>query len=362
MYSQRNPKCWAAQQYEPEKYLAIDPADARIRSSANREETQPLRAFVTGAAGFVGSNLTDRLLALGHDVVGIDNFSTGRSEFLARALESPRFRLLRADLLDREALSAAMAGADFVYHLASNADVRFGTQHPRKDLEQNTIGTWNVLEAMRANNVRRIAFASTGSVYGEPEVFPTPEGCPFPVQTSLYGASKLAAEGLIAAYCEGFGMQSWIFRFVSLLGPRYSHGHVIDFYRQLLEHPDVLNVLGDGHQRKSYLHVVDCIEAILTAIRQASARLNIFNLGTDEACEVNDSIGWICEHLGVSPRLAYSGGKRGWVGDSPFILLDCNRIRSLGWQPTLSIQQAVVRTLEFLQDNPWLLQAAVEPS
>ena len=321
-----------------------------------------MTAFVTGAAGFVGSNLTDRLLALGHDVVGFDNFSTGRSEFLVRALENPRFRLHRADLLDLEALCAAMAGADFVYHLAANADVRFGTHHPRKDLEQNTIGTWNVLEAMRINNVCRIAFASTGSVYGEAEVFPTPEGCPFPVQTSFYGASKLAAEGVIAAYSEGFGMQAWIFRFVSLLGPRYSHGHVIDFYRQLREHPDVLNVLGDGHQRKSYLYVGDCIEAILTATRKASAKVNILNLGTDEACEVNDSIGWICEHLGVSPRLMYSGRKQGWIGDSPFILLDCNRIRSLGWRPTLSIQQSVVRTLEFLDESPWPAKALAESS
>jgi UDP-glucose 4-epimerase len=304
--------------------------------------------FITGAAGFVGSNLTDRLLALGHDVVGFDNFSTGRAEFLAGALENPRFRLHRADVLDLEALSAAMTGADFVYHLASNADVRFGTSHPRKDLEQNTIGTWNVLEAMRVNKIRRIAFSSTGSIYGEPEIFPTPETCPLPVQTSLYGASKLAAEGLIQAYCAGFDMQAWIFRFVSLLGPRYSHGHVIDFYRQLQQHPDVLNVLGDGHQRKSYLYLGDCIDAMLLATREASEKVNIFNLGTDQACEVNDSIGWICEHLRVTPRLIYSGGERGWVGDSPFILLDCSRIRALGWRPTLSIQQAVVRTLEFL--------------
>jgi UDP-glucose 4-epimerase len=317
-----------------------------------------LTALVTGAAGFVGSTLTDRLLALGKDVVGFDNFSTGRTQFLAPALENPRFRLHRGDLLDLGALSAAMAGADFVYHLASNADVRFGTEHPRKDLEQNTIGTWNVLEAMRANKVQRIAFASTGSVYGEPEIFPTPEVCPFPVQTSLYAASKLAAEGLIEAYAEGFGIQAWIFRFVSLLGPRYSHGHIIDFYRQLREHPDVLNVLGDGHQRKSYLYVGDCIDGILTATRQSSAKVNIFNLGADQACEVNDSIGWICEHLGVSPRLMYSGGKRGWVGDSPFILLDCDRIRSLGWRPTLSIQEAVVSTVEFLEGNPWLYDPA----
>ena len=321
-----------------------------------------MTAFITGAAGFVGSNLTDRLLALGHDVVGFDNFSTGRSEFLEGALENPRFRLHRGDLLDLEALSKAMEGANFVYHLAANADVRFGTEHPRKDLEQNTIGTWNVLEAMRINNVRRIAFSSTGSVYGEPEVFPTPEGCPFPVQTSLYGASKLAAEGLIAAYAEGFGMEAWIFRFVSLLGPRYSHGHVIDFYRQLRKHPDFLNVLGDGHQRKSYLYVGDCIEAILTATQQASGKVNIFNLGTDQVCEVKDSIAWICEHLGIRPRLTFSGGERGWVGDSPLISLECTRIRSLGWRPTLSIQQAVVRTLEFLQDNPWLVKGSDESS
>jgi UDP-glucose 4-epimerase len=319
-----------------------------------------LTAFITGAAGFVGSNLTDRLLALGHDVVGFDNFSTGRTQFLANALKNPRFRLHRADLLDLEALSAAMAGADFVYHLASNADVRFGVHHPRKDLEQNTIGTWNVLEAMRTNNVGRIAFSSSGSVYGEPEVFPTPEGCAFPVQTSLYGASKLAAEGFIEAYAEGFGMQSWIFRFVSLLGPRYSHGHIVDFYRQLRAHPDVLNVLGDGRQRKSFLYVEDCIDAILVATGQASAKVNIFNVGADQACEVNDSIAWICGHLGVSPRLNYSGGERGWIGDSPLILLDCSRIRSLGWRPTLSIQQAVVRTVEFLEESPWLDDPAVE--
>lgn len=313
-----------------------------------------MNTLITGAAGFVGSHLADRLLAIGHDVVGFDNFSTGRTEFLECAMEHPRFRLVRGDVLDLETLSGAMTGCDFVFHMAANADVRFGTQHPRKDLEQNTIGTWNVLEAMRARGIRRIAFASTGSVYGEPKLFPTPEDNPFPLQTSLYGASKLAAEGLIEAYCEGFGMQAYIFRFVSLLGPRYSHGHLIDFYRQLREHPDVLNVLGNGHQRKSYLHVQDCIDAMLLAHGKAADRVNIFNLGTDETCEVNDSIRWICEHLGVNPRLIYSGGERGWIGDSPFIFLDCSRIRALGWCPSRSIHQAVLCTLRFLEDSPWL--------
>ena len=313
-----------------------------------------MNTFITGVAGFVGSHLADRLLALGHSVTGFDNFSTGRTEFLCSALHHPRFELHRGDILDLETLSAAMGGCDSVFHMAANADVRFGTEHPRKDLEQNTVGTWNVLEAMRARGIRRIAFASTGSVYGEPKLFPTPEDNPFPVQTSFYGASKLAAEGLIQAYCEGFGMRACIFRFVSLLGPRYSHGHLIDFYRQLREHPDFLNVLGNGHQRKSYLYVEDCIDAMLLAVEEAVDNINIFNLGTDETCEVNDSIGWITEHLRVKPRLIYSGGERGWIGDSPLIFLDCSRILGLGWRPLLSIREAALRTLRFLENSPWL--------
>ena len=315
-----------------------------------------MRAFVTGAAGFIGSNLADGLLQAGHSVVGFDNLSSGQAEFLSRAAESPCFRLERGDVLDLPHLTRAMAGCDTVFHLAANADVRFGLQHPRKDLEQNTIATWNVLEAMRATGAGRIAFSSTGSVYGEPHVFPTPEAAPFPVQTSLYAASKLAAEGLIAAYSEGFGMQSYIFRFVSILGERYTHGHVFDFYRQLKAHPDYLDVLGNGRQRKSYLYVRDCVAAILTAMEKAGEKVNIFNLGTDEYCEVKDSIGWITGRLGVSPELRYAGGERGWVGDSPFIFLDCSRIRRLGWEPQLTIQQGIVRTVDFLENNEWVFE------
>jgi UDP-glucose 4-epimerase len=310
-----------------------------------------LRVFVTGAAGFIASNLVDRLLSAGHHVVGFDNMSTGQRRFLANAVLHDRFTFHPSDLLDRESLTRAMEGAELVIHFAANADVRFGTEHPRKDLDQNTVATWNVLEAMREQGCQRIVFSSTGSVYGEPEIFPTPETCPFPIQTSLYGASKLAAEGLIQAYCEGFGVQAYIFRFVSILGERYTHGHVFDFYHQLAEHPEHLHVLGNGHQKKSYLYVQDCIDAIITALDKAQGRVNIFNLGTDEFCEVKDSIGWICEHLGLNPKLTYSGGERGWIGDSPFILLDCSRIRALGWQPRLSIKQAVLATLRFVSED-----------
>lgn len=316
-----------------------------------------MRVFVTGAAGFIGSNMVDRLLDAGHTVVGFDNMSTGQRRFLEGANARPRFSFHEADLLDRKSLAQAMEGAELVIHFAANADVRFGTLHPRKDLDQNTIATWNVLEAMREQSCKRIVFSSTGSVYGEPEIFPTPETCPFPLQTSLYGASKLAAEGLIQAYCEGFGMQGYIFRFVSILGGRYTHGHVFDFWQQLVQHPDHLHVMGNGHQRKSYLYVQDCINAIFTAIERADGKVNIFNLGTDEYCEVNDSIGWICEHLGLHPKLTYSGGERGWVGDSPFILLDCSRIRALGWRPQLTIKQAVLATIKFVSADATAVKA-----
>jgi UDP-glucose 4-epimerase len=313
-----------------------------------------VKAFVTGGAGFIGSNLADRLLARGDEVVAYDNFATGRREFLRDALANPRFSLVEGDLLDADALAAAMRGADFVFHLAANADVRFGTEHPEKDLQQNTIVTFRVLEAMRANGVKRIAFSSTGSIYGEPTVFPTPEDAPFPVQTSLYGASKSACEGLISAYCEGFGFQGWIFRFVSILGERYTHGHVFDFYERLVKDPSTLHVLGNGQQRKSYLYVHDCVDAIFTAIERAGGKVNVLNLGTDEYCQVNDSIGWITGALGLAPKLTYSGGERGWIGDSPFIFLDCARMRKLGWAPKLTIQQGIIRTLEYLRANPWL--------
>jgi UDP-glucose 4-epimerase len=312
---------------------------------------------VTGCAGFIGSNLVDRLLALGHRVVGIDNFSTGQRAFLAEASMHPNFRLIEADLLDLPAIISAFEGGETVFHLAANADVRFGTDHPRKDLEQNTIATYNVLEAMRANGIKRIAFSSTGSVYGEALVIPTPETAPFPIQTSLYGASKVAGEGLIAAYCEGFGFQSWIFRFVSILGERYTHGHVFDFYKQLTADPSQLRVLGNGKQRKSYLYVQDCIDAVLLAIERATDKVNVFNLGVDSYCEVNESIGWICSALNLAPRLNYTGGERGWIGDNSFIFLETAKIRALGWAPKLDIRQGIVKTVEFLQAHEWVFGA-----
>jgi UDP-glucose 4-epimerase len=313
---------------------------------------------VTGGAGFIGSHLVDALLGAGHAVTVYDNFATGRREFLRSALATPGLRVVEADVLELPALADALRGQDAVFHLAANADVRRGPEHPRRDLEQNTLATHNVLEAMRHAGVRRILFASTGSVYGDAPVQPTPEDCPMPVQTSLYGASKLAAEGLISAYVFAFGMQARVFRFVSILGERYTHGHVYDFYLKLRADPDTIEVLGNGRQRKSYLYVKDCVAAMLVALERVEAPLGIFNLGTDATCTVDQSLDWICAELGLRPRRVYTGGERGWVGDSPFILLDCARMRRLGWQPTVAIDEAVRRTLRYLRGNPWLMDGS----
>jgi len=320
------------------------------------------KVFVTGASGFIGSNLCDRLLAQGKEVIGWDNFSTGQHRFLEQAQTHPDFCLLRGDNLDVGALTAGMAGCDTIFHLAANADVRFGLEHPGKDIEQNTVATFNVLEAMRANGIKRIAFSSTGSVYGEAAVIPTPEDAPFPIQTSLYASSKLAGEALISSYSEGYGFEGYIFRFVSILGERYTHGHVFDFFHQLQQHPDHLRVLGDGHQRKSYLYVGDCMDAMLHVINMATAReakhnVEIYNLGTEEYVEVNDSIAIICDALGVKPQLEYSGGTRGWVGDNPFIFLDTQKIRATGWKSALTIEQGIRRTVKWLRQNQWVFEA-----
>ena len=316
-----------------------------------------MRYFITGGAGFVGSNMADKLLSLGHEVVVYDNGSTGLEKFLDNAKTNKNFRLIWGDILDFEKLKSFMNDCDFVFHFAANADIRDNLKHSDFVFEQNAKGTFNVLEAMRANNINKIAFSSTGSVYGEPKTFPTPENAPFPIQTSLYAASKLYGEGMITAYCEGYNFTGYIFRFVSLLGERYPHGHVFDFVKSLLKNPSHLKILGNGHQKKSYLYIGDCIDAILTVINQKKSGVNIYNLGTDEYCEVKDSAKWISQRMNLSPEFEFTGGTRGWVGDSPFIYLDTSKIRSLGWKSNLTIRQSVEKTVDYLLKNSWLLEA-----
>jgi UDP-glucose 4-epimerase len=312
--------------------------------------------IVTGCAGFIGSHLTERLLSKGFNIIGIDNLSTGQEKFLTIAKKYPNFTFYELNLLRLESILPIFKNVNMVFHLAANADVRFGTDQPKKDLEQNTIATFNVLEAMRLNNVKKIAFSSTGSVYGEHDTIPTPENAPFPIQTSLYGASKVACESMISAYCEGFSYQSWIFRFVSIVGERYTHGHIFDFYKQLKTDSENLFVLGNGKQKKSYLYVHDCIDAIMQSIDFFNEKVNIINLGSDDYCEVNDSIKWIAAHLKMKPKLSYSGGERGWTGDSPFIFLDTKKIKLSGWSPKLTIKEGIVKTVDYLRKNEWIYE------
>lgn len=315
------------------------------------------RFIVTGGAGFIGSTMVDALAERGANVTIVDNFSTGFREFVAK---HPNVTLAEGDLLDLPFLEKTFAGHDFVFHFAANADVKDGLLHPRKDVEQNTLATHNVLEAMRKNGIKDVAFSSTGSAYGEQEVIPTPEDAPFPIQTSLYGASKVAGEGLLTAYAFGYGFRVFIYRFVSMLGPRYTHGHVIDFYKKLLADPTKLHVLGNGKQQKSYLHVSDCVRAMLAIVERSKMPndVHIYNIGHTDWLEVNRSIAIICDEMKVTPKLEYSGGERGWVGDSPKILLDTKRLRALGWKETFTVEDAVKDTLRWLIASPFALRRA----
>jgi UDP-glucose 4-epimerase len=317
-----------------------------------------VRVLVTGGAGFIGSNLCRRLLEDGCDVVCVDDLSTGRRRFLSPIADDERFEMVELDLLDPgDRLVQLLDGTDAVAHLAANADVRYGWDDPRRDLEQNVIVSHHVLEAVRRAGVQALLFTSTGSVYGEATVIPTPETAPFPVQTSLYAASKLAVEAFTQAYAEKLDMRAIVVRFVSVLGPHYTHGHVIDFVRNIRRDPSRLRVLGDGTQRKSYLHVDDCVGAVSRLLRDSSAE-GVFNLGLDDTCTVRESIAWICERLGVSPKLEFSGGRQGWIGDNPHIHLAIDRILATGWVPSWSIRESVEATVDWLVDQEWLLDEA----
>ncbi len=307
--------------------------------------------FVTGCAGFIGSNLVDNLLEKGFKVYGLDNFSTGRKVFLENALNNNNFFLIEDEMNAIKKYKNQIKECNIVFHLAANADVRFGLNHPSRDLEENTINTFYLLEAMRIADVKNLIFASTGSVYGESKQIPTSEICPFPTQTSLYGASKIAAESFISAYCEGFNFNAVACRFVSLMGPRYTHGHVFDFVKRLKKDPSVLTILGDGKQFKSYFHVEDCINAMLLFSSNLNLRLkgfNPINLGTDEGISVTKSAKIICETLGFQPEFKYTGGKQGWVGDNPIIQLDISKAKSFGWQPKYRIEESISITAKWV--------------
>ena len=316
-----------------------------------------MKVLVTGGAGFIGSHLVDELIRQGHDVIVYDNFSTGFRQHLGQALNTSRLKIIEGDILDLSRLKSALEDVSTVFHLAANADVRGGVVNTAIDVEQNILGTHRVLEAMRAQSVREIVFTSSATVYGEPDRFPTPESQPL-IQTSLYGASKLAAEAMIQAYGEYFGIRSYCFRFVSWIGERYSHGVVRDFVQKLMRNPKELEILGDGKQRKSYLHVADGIRGIFSAMQNLKDLKNVLNLGHVEYMNVKDVANIICQEMGLrNVAYRFTGGPRGWLGDSPFVLLDISKIQETGFQPQISIEEGIRRTVRYLLENQWLLEA-----
>jgi UDP-glucose 4-epimerase len=301
------------------------------------------KIIVTGGAGFIGSYLVDLLLTQGNEVKVIDNLSSGRMEFLESHTCGADFEFIKLDLLEPEKLKRATSDADLIYHLAANPDVRLGAEDTRVHLEQNIIATYNLLEAMRINELKNVAFTSTSTVYGEATLIPTPENYGPLVPISLYGASKLACEALITSYCHTFDMKSWIFRFANIVGQRSTHGIIVDFINKLGNNPRSLTILGDGQQRKSYLHVLDCVDAMIFAVKESHDMANIFNIGSDDTVNSTEIGEIVVNEMGLeNVNFSYTGGKRGWKGDVPKMLLSIEKLRSLGWKPLHGSHSSVV--------------------
>jgi UDP-glucose 4-epimerase len=299
-----------------------------------------MRSVVIGGAGFIGSHLVDLLVERG-PVTVFDNLSVGKTEFIAGHLDAGRVRLVRGDALDLDALQAAVEGNDVVFHLAANPEARWGLERTRLDLEQGTIATYNALEAARHCGVKRFVFSSSGTVYGDtPE--PCAEGDLGRLPISLYGASKLAGEGLVSAFVECFGLQATIVRFGNVVGPRGTHGAILDFSKKLAAHPEYLDVLGDGRQSKPYLHVTDCALGVLFIFENGRDRLNVYNLGPRDWTSVK-RIAELCVAASPNPaaRIEYSGGTQGWPGDVATSRLIPDKLRGLGFSLRYTSDRAV---------------------
>jgi UDP-glucose 4-epimerase len=300
--------------------------------------------FVTGGAGFIGSHLVDQLVKIGQVTV-YDNLSSGKPEFIEHHLGKSNFRFVKADLLDFDALKQIMNGHNIVFHLAANPDVRAGIRKTDLDLKQGILATYNVLEAMRLNNVGKLIFTSSGTVYGE-VTEPVVEDFIRLLPISLYGAGKLGSEGLISAFCHLFNMQGWIFRLANVIGAGSSHGVIFDFINKLRRNPEELEILGDGSQQKPYLHVDDCIDGMLFGLEHSKQQLNVFNLGTDSSTNVTAIARMVVKAMGLSGvTFSYTGGDRGWPGDVPQVRFDITKMRGLGWKPQYSSDRALSKAI-----------------
>lgn len=314
--------------------------------------------LVTGACGFIGSNLSLRLLGQGHKVIGLDRIEPRHLKIKEELEQFDNFKLYDIDLVI-DNLNQIAEDIDMVFHLAANADVRFSSMYPEKDLNDGIIATYNVLNWMRKRDIKKIAYSSTTASYGDPNIIPTPETYA-PIQTSFYGASKLAGEGLVQAHCASYDCQSWIYRFASITGPRYSHGYIYNFYSKLKENPNELYIHGGKDQLKTYLDVEDCVSAMLLIVEKATDVVNIFNIGHFETIKLTESIPVITDHMNINPELVWSGNEVGWIGDSKINMVDITKLSDLGWKPNYSIKHSIVRTLNWLDQNPWVLDIRKE--
>lgn len=306
--------------------------------------------LVTGGAGFIGSHLVDALLAE-NEVTILDNFSSGKREHIAHHQSNSGFKVIEANMHDLFSLKEAVAGKDMVFHLAANPDVKLGAEDTRVHFDQNILATYNLLEAMRKEDIKRIAFTSTSTVYGDAKTMPTPEDYGPLIPISLYGASKLACEALISSYCHTFDMQSWIFRFANIVGERGTHGVIVDFVRKLREDPKELEILGSGKQRKSYLEVKDCAAAMIHCVDHSLEQTNIFNIGSADSVDVTGIADIVVEQMGLSGvKYRYTGGidGRGWRGDVKLMLLSIDKITDIGWRPEYNSADSIKAAVDAL--------------
>jgi UDP-glucose 4-epimerase len=310
-----------------------------------------VKAFISGSCGFLGSALVDRLVADGHSVIGADNMRTGFYRHTNPGADYQYF-----DILDYPRLCQAMRGVDTVYHLAANADISGNWGQPTLCIQQNVIATSNILEAMRANGIKRIAFASSSAVYGDSATSLTPEDCPWPTQTSLYGASKVAGEALVSAYCAGQGFEGYIFRFSPVVGERYTHGHIFDFVKQLTADPTKLKVKSNGLTRKPYVYVGDVVEAMLHVMRLPATYPQIYNITNPDVVALRESITWICSAMNVSPEITYGAADIGWSGDMPVLWPSPEKLMATGWAPSVTSEEGIRRTVRWLMGNSWALE------
>ena len=310
------------------------------------------KILVTGGAGFIGSHLVNCLTEKGNRIIVFDNLSSGKIGFIENHFENPDFTLIKGDLLDHKAIERACKDIDLVFHVAANPDVRLGASDTKIHFDQNILATYNLLEAMRKNSVKKVAFTSTSTIYGEAHIMPTPENYGPLLPISLYGASKLACEALITSYSHTFDMQAWIFRFANIVGPRSTHGITVDFIRKLQENPIQLEILGDGKQEKSYLHVSECVDAILFAIEKSKEDVNIFNIGSEDTISATGIGRAIVEEMKLSEvKFIYTGGSRGWKGDVPRMRLDIEKLKDIGWKPAYTSERSVRETARTLLDE-----------